>query len=348
MESYHAIGLMSGTSLDGLDICYVKFDKATDWNFEILHCETCEYNESWEQKLRSSFNSSAEYLYQLNSDFGFYLGEQVLKFRQKHEIDQVDVIASHGHTVFHRPEKRFTTQIGDGRAIKTLNNYPVVYDFRSQDVLMGGNGAPLVPIGDELLFSEYDACINLGGFSNISLTYEGKRIAFDICPVNIVLNNIAGYFGQKYDRNGAIAANGKIIDELLDHLNALEFYKLNHPRSLGIEWVNESIFPILNQENKQDVLATFTQHVTDQILKVLEVYDLKNVLFTGGGTYNRCLMNKIQRAGSRKIIIPENKIIDFKEALIFALMGVLRLRNENNILASATGSTQNHCSGLLV
>ena len=348
MESYYAIGLMSGTSLDGLDICYVKFKKDHNWHFEILASETYDYSETWENLLRSSFNSSAEYLCQLNSDYGFYLGEQVLKFRKQYDINRIDVIASHGHTVFHRPEKKFTTQIGDGRAIKLLNEVSVVYDFRSQDVLLGGNGAPLVPIGDELLFPQYDACINLGGFSNISLLHNHKRIAFDICPVNIVLNNIAGHFGQKYDRHGAIAANGHIIPDLLDRLNALEFYKLKHPRSLGVEWVNESIFPIINQENKQDVLATFTQHVTDQILQVLKVYELKRVLFTGGGTYNRFLMENIKKAAKAQIIIPDPEIIDFKEALIFALMGVLRLRDENNILSSATGSFRDHCSGILV
>ena len=186
---------MSGTSLDGLDLCYASFSKNENgiWSFEILNSDTIPYPKRWENKLRDAINLKATNLYELNSEYGFYLGEQVKKFIKKYSLAKIDVIASHGHTIFHQPKKKYTTQIGDGRAIKIHNNYPVVYDFRSQDVLMGGNGAPLVPIGDELLFGEYDACLNLGGFSNISLKIDDQRIAFDICPVNIVLN----FYAQK-------------------------------------------------------------------------------------------------------------------------------------------------------
>ena len=185
---FHAVGLMSGTSLDGLDICFAKFEKQDHWNFQILKAETIPYSKEWEEKLRNSIHISAEKLLELHSEYGFYLGKSVKNFIEKHQLQHIDLVASHGHTVFHQPQKRFTLQIGDGRAVKLETNLPVVYDFRTQDVLMGGNGAPLVPIGDELLFSQYDACLNLGGFSNISLKTDGQRIAFDIAPVNIVLN----------------------------------------------------------------------------------------------------------------------------------------------------------------
>ena len=239
MDQWFAIGLMSGTSLDGLDICYSAFSQNPDssWNFEILVTETVSYPESWEHKLKTATSVSAADLLALNSEYGFYLGQQVADFINRHKLQQIDVIASHGHTVFHQPERKFTVQIGDGRAIKILNNYPVVYDFRSNDVLLGGNGAPLVPIGDRFLFGEFDACLNLGGFSNISTEKDGKRIAFDICPVNIVLNHHAKKLGKKYDKGGKIAQTGEIDAAVLRQLNDLRFYSQQGPKSLGTEWL---------------------------------------------------------------------------------------------------------------
>ena len=340
---------MSGTSLDGLDICCATFQKEDSiWKFKIQHAETLSYSTIWEEKLRNSIHLEAEELLALNSEYGFYLGEKVQEFIDKYSLKNIDLIASHGHTVFHQPQKKFTLQIGDGRAIKILNKIPVVYDFRSQDVLMGGNGAPLVPIGDELLFSDFDACLNLGGFSNISFKKEGKRIAFDICPVNIVLNKFAQLLHEKYDENGNFAKNGIINQEILASLNSIKFYQKTPPKSLGIEWVNEHIFPKLSTETPENVLATCTEHAADQIAKVFNDFNLKNVLFTGGGTYNSYLLERIQRKTETEIIVPEKGIIDFKEALIFALMGVLRFNNEINVLSSATGSSENHSSGIVI
>lgn len=346
---FHAIGLMSGTSLDGLDICFVRFQfDGGDWNFKILHAETVGYSEEWEFKLRNSTQLNSAKLLALNSEYGFYLGEQVQKFIRENQLSNVDLVASHGHTVFHQPQNKFTLQIGDGRAIKTMVKIPVVYDFRSQDVLMGGNGAPLVPIGDELLFAGYDACVNLGGFSNISFKANSRRIAFDICAVNIVLNRFAKVLNLKYDKNGAIARSGKIIPELLNSLNALPYYKYAPPKSLGIEWVEENIDPLIQDQMAEDLLATFTEHAAVQIDETLEKFDLKKVLFTGGGTYNSFLIERIKTKCRAEIIIPEKEIIDYKEALIFAFMGVLKLNNKINVLSSATGSTEDHSSGLVV
>ena len=345
---FQAIGLMSGTSLDGLDICLAKFEKQNSvWEFEILQAETVPYSEKWESQLRNSIHLSAEELLELHSEYGFFLGKAVKNFIKKHSLKNIDVIASHGHTVFHQPKKKFTLQIGDGRAIKIETSLPVVYDFRSQDVLMGGNGAPLVPIGDEFLFAEYDACLNLGGFSNISLKLNGKRIAFDIAPVNIVLNKLAQDFNQNFDINGDLAKQGKIDTELLNKLNSLDFYSQSHPKSLGIEWCNENIFPLFEGLDSKDILATFTEHTAEQISMVLNQYQLQKVLFTGGGTYNSYLIEKIKEKTNSEIIIPEKEIIDFKEALIFAFMGVLRINNEINILSSATGSSHDHSSGVV-
>lgn len=348
MITFKAIGLMSGTSLDGLDICLAQFEKKHSvWEFEILKAETISYSKKLEDQLRNSINVSADNLLELHSEYGFYLGKEVKNFISRHQIDNIDIISSHGHTVFHQPQKKFTLQIGDGRAIKLETGIPVVYDFRSQDVLMGGNGAPLVPIGDELLFSEYDACLNLGGFSNISLKHNGRRIAFDIAPVNIVLNKIAQNFNKNFDENGHLAREGKINTELLIKLNSLEFYALSHPKSLGIEWCNKNIFPLFEDLDSQDILATFTEHNAEQISKVFNQYQLKKVLFTGGGTYNSYLIEKIKEKTESEIIIPEKEIIDFKEALIFAFMGVLRMNKEINVLSSATGSSQDHSSGII-
>ena len=347
MKVYKAIGLMSGTSLDGLDICFTKFwTENSCWKFEILKAETIAYSQILEEQLRNSIHLSSQDLLALNSEYGFYLGLITNDFIKKSQLIDVDLIASHGHTVFHQPHRQFTLQIGDRRAIKIQTQVPVIYDFRSQDVLMGGNGAPLVPIGDELLFSQYNACLNLGGFSNISLKINDKRIAFDIAPVNIVLNKLVQKFNKSFDENGDLAKTGEINDQLLLKLNSLDFYQQFHPKSLGIEWCNKNIFSLFENIETIDVLATCTEHIAQQISKVINENKLKNILFTGGGTYNTYLIEKIKEKTTAEIIIPEREIIDYKEALIFAFMGVLRLNNEINVLASATGSSFDHSSGV--
>ncbi|WEK71474.1 MAG: anhydro-N-acetylmuramic acid kinase [Candidatus Chryseobacterium colombiense] len=343
---FQAIGLMSGTSLDGLDICFAKFEKHNSWDFDIIKAETIPYPKALESQLKNSIYLSPEELLKLNSEYGFYLGKTVKKFIEKHQLKQIDLIASHGHTVFHQPQKKFTLQIGDGRAIKIETGLPVIYDFRSQDVLLKGNGAPLVPIGDELLFSQYDACLNLGGFSNISLKINNKRVAFDIAPVNIVLNKVAQEFNKDFDENGDLARAGTINKDLLSQLNSLEFYKKAHPKSLGIEWCHENIFPLFRDVEAIDVLATFTEHAAQQISRVLNENQLKNVLCTGGGTFNRYLIERIRDKTRTEIIIPTKELTEYKEALIFAFMGVLRLNDEINILSSATGSSNDHSSGI--
>ncbi len=348
MKTYFAIGLMSGTSLDGLDICYAKFQNITNWEFEILKTETIPYSIEWKNRLQNAILLSAEDLLALDKEYGFYLGEKTQEFISKNNIADLDFIASHGHTVFHQPQRKFTLQIGDGRAIKLTTKKPVIYDFRSQDVLMGGNGAPLVPIGDELLFSQYDACLNLGGFSNISLQKNHQRIAFDISPVNVVLNYFAEKLGKNYDENGDFARNGAINFKILEELNALTFYQKPAPKSLGVEFVNSEIFPLLKDETPENIIATFTEHIAEQIAKVFNDNQLKTVLVTGGGTFNTYLLEKIREKSQTELIVPDENIINFKEALIFAFMGVLRLRNEANVLCSATGSSENHCSGILV
>ncbi|MGL6037300.1 anhydro-N-acetylmuramic acid kinase [Soonwooa sp.] len=348
-QDFFALGLMSGTSLDGLDLCYSKFWKSDEkWHFEILETETIAYSEAWENKLRNAVKLNADALLALNSDYGFLLGELSQNFISKHNIKNLDVIGSHGHTIFHQPEKKMTLQIGDGRAIQILTKKNVVYDFRMQDVLMGGSGAPLVPIGDELLFSEVDACVNLGGFSNISFKKDEKRIGYDICPVNIILNYFAKKQGQNFDKDGELAKQGTVDSELLMKLNNIEFYQLSEPKSLGYEWVESHVMPLLKDFSDLEILATFTEHAAKQIAINLNQNNIKKALFTGGGSHNTYLIEKIKTKTKTQIIIPNKEIIDYKEALIFAFMAVLKTNGDINILSSVTGSSHDHSSGIFL
>ncbi len=349
MKSYHAIGLMSGTSLDGLDICYVRLTHP-EIQFEILQTDTVSYSDEWKFRLKNSLHLSGEELTKLDTDYGIYLGKTVRQFIQKNHINTMDFIASHGHTVFHNPEKDYTLQIGKGQAIFTETSIRTVFDFRSQDVLLGGQGAPLVPIGDKLLFGEFDACLNLGGFSNISYEDRGKRIAFDISPFNLILNSLAEKLGKNYDESGDWARSGNSIPGLLNQLNELEFYKSAPPKSLGIEFCNEFIFPLIenSSEKTKDLLATFTEHFALQISAILNQNQLKNVFITGGGAYNQFFIEQLKSKTFCEIIIPEKKLIEYKEALIFALMGMLKIENQPNVLSSVTGAKRNHSSGLII
>ena len=258
----------------------------------------------------------------------------------------IDAVCSHGHTILHQPHNGFTLQIGNLPLLHDLLPYTIVCDFRVQDVALGGQGAPLVPIGDELLFSEYDYCLNLGGFSNISFHENGIRKAFDISPVNTVLNYYANAMGLPYDDGGTIAKTGTIHPELLAQLNGLAYYKKAYPKSLGMEFVNDTIFPLLHSFAlpAAAILRTFVEHIAFQIAAVCKPNT--KLLITGGGAYHTFLIDRLtHHLPSVQISIPDDKTIQFKEALIFALLGVLRLRNEVNVLASVTGAQRDHSSG---
>lgn len=349
MEIFRGIGLMSGTSLDGLDICLSEYN-FTKPGFKILIAETIPYNSTLKQKLKNSVLLSGEELIKLDVEFGRFLGNCVSDFIEKHNLSDIDFIASHGHTVFHNPKEGYTLQIGNGTQIFKKTGICTVYDFRTADVIFGGQGAPLVPIGDEMLFSEFDACLNLGGFSNISFNRNGQRTAFDICPVNIVLNRLTEKLGIVYDKDGEIAASSKVSTDLLSQLNKLEFYRKNPPKSLGVEWCNQNIFPLLQDSelSVQELIATFTQHIADQISEILNKYSVKNVLISGGGAYNKFLIKTLGAQTCAALIIPEKNIIEYKESLIFGWMGLLRLKNKNNILNSVTGAERNHSAGIIV
>jgi anhydro-N-acetylmuramic acid kinase len=317
-------------------------------NFQIIYSETIEYNSYWKETLQKAIGFSKEKLKALDKSYGILLADEILKFITKNNIQKIDFIASHGHTILHQPQNGITLQIGCGKEIAKRTNLKVVYDFRTQDVQLGGQGAPLVPIGDELLFSNFDYCLNLGGFSNISFKQRNQRIAFDICPVNIVLNYYTKKLGKDFDDEGQIAATGSINQHLLEKLNHLAFYEQNPPKSLGLEWVKEYIFPLIDHLEKDipNILRTFTEHVAIQIGKV--IYMNNTVLITGGGTYNSFLIDRIKFYAKNNIQLPNDKLINFKEALVFSFLGLLKIEGKINCLKSVTGADKSHSSGTIV
>ena len=325
----------------------LPISKKEAWSFRILAAETLVYSEDMKARLSTSIALKADQLNQLNYDYTKYLGCEINNFIQKHSIINLDAVCSHGHTILHQPQKGITLQIGNLPEIASICNQKVVCDFRVQDLELGGQGAPLVPIGDRLLFPEVDYCLNLGGFSNVSFEENGNRIAFDISPVNTVLNFYSNKLGLEYDDKGAISRTGKINSDLLTELNELDFYNLSYPKSLGFEFVKEIVLPIIESYEiaTEDKLATFTEHIAYQIGLALPNKKTK-LLITGGGAYNDFLISRIQYyIEDTWIVIPEKKIIEFKEALIFGLLGVLKLRNEINTLGSVTGASKDHSSG---
>lgn len=356
-DRYKVVGVMSGTSLDGLDLAAVEFSLENGkWNFTLVAAETLPYAEVWKKRLQNAPLLTGEKLLELNAAYGIFIGEQVKFFLNKTGFNP-GLIASHGHTVFHQPENHFTFQVGNGANIAATTGITTVSDFRALDVAMGGQGAPLVPVGDRFLFSEYDYCLNLGGFSNISFEKDRNRVAFDICPVNIVLNHFAEKQGLPFDKNGDLGRAGNINVNLLNELNNLVFYRQNPPKSLGREWVENLFLPVLNsfRISDEDKLRTVYEHIAEQIAGTVSGVEKgegggggeEKMLVTGGGAFNTFLIELISGKTATELILPENGIINFKEALVFAFLGVLKMRNEINCLASVTGAKKDSSTGVV-
>ena len=347
-KSYKVIGLMSGTSLDGIDLCEVEFSQhMSKWTFKILKATTIPYTKEWVDQLQQAHHLSNTELQQLDDNYTELLSEVISDFMKTPET--IDMVCSHGHTVLHQPENGLTYQIGNLPLLAQHINKTLVCDFRTADVALGGQGAPLVPIGDRLLFREYDYCINLGGFVNISFEKAGDRVAFDICPANKILNYFAKQLGLNYDDKGKIAKSGKCHPKLLEILNSLNYYSTPPPKSLGVEWLENEMLPVLEQFNlsEKDILNTLCQHIALQISKGIENKSSK-VLITGGGAYHKYMMNCLKKyLPDVKLHIPSPEIIDYKEALIFALLGVLKYRGDINVLSSVTGAKHDHSSGMV-
>lgn len=350
---YRMIGLMSGTSLDGVDIAVVKFKRSKLWSYQVLEAITLPYNTAWSKRLSIAHTLSGEALLQLHGEYGRFLGKAVCEFVKKKRIKGVDAVASHGHTVFHQPENGFTFQLGDGAALHAATGLPVVNDFRSLDVQLGGEGAPLVPAGDRLLFPSFDICLNLGGIANLSMDTKGKRLAFDICYTNMALNHLAKETGAAYDRDGQLASQGRVSSSLLNQLR--HAYDAVRPKrkSLGREFFESSIQPLLDQStlSVEDRLRTVMESIALEIgLAIPAKGPRRTLLATGGGAHNRMLINVLRKHLNPRttVEVPSSTLIDFKEAIVFAFLGVLRLRNETNVLSSVTRSRRDSSSGALI
>ncbi len=345
---------MSGTSLDGLDLGYCHiWQEETSWKFEIKETKSISYSQEMRDKLKNSIFLSADELLIFHNAYGTWLGEQAKIFIEENSLE-VDAIASHGHTTHHQPENGLTFQIGSGQHLANASGQKVVCDFRTNDVALGGQGAPLVPIGDQLFFGQYDFCLNLGGISNVSFQQGGKRIAYDIGLANMILNHITRKQGMDYDEGGQLAKRGSVNSGMLQKLNALEYYKLPMPKSIGYEWFVEEVVPIVESTNDsmENLLCTGIHHICEQVAIQIKNNSLKadNTLFvTGGGALNDFLIETLQdKLGDvAQVVVTEKQLIEFKEALVFALMGVLRLEQKINVLCSVTGAKRDSSSGVL-
>lgn len=335
-----ALGLMSGTSLDGLDMALVEFSmNSGTWSFDLKKARTARFSKEMYECLKNVYHASAFELAKLNHDYGVFCGEEVVKFLEGGK-ELPSLIASHGQTIFHRPDLGFTTQIGSGAAIAAISKIETISDFRSLDVALGGNGAPLVPIADHFLFQGYDACLNIGGIANVSYVNHSERYAYDICAANLVLNHLSSEIGLPYDAYGKIAATNHVNETLLKRFDSLEYYQREAPKSLGFEFVESDIFPLLNQSNlpTEELIATYTYHLANRIQTDLEKIQAKHVLVTGGGAHNAHLVSLL-RSDERIIFeLPSTEIIEFKEAICFAFLGVLRKLEMINTLKTVTGA----------
>jgi len=344
---------MSGTSLDGLDVVCCEFTlRNKKWDFKLIASETVKYSPKWHAQLSGAQNFGGEAFQLLDINFGFFIGEACNKFIAKNKLEGIQFIASHGHTIFHQPKRKFTFQLGNGNAIHQVTGLPVVNDFRSLDVLKGGEGAPLVPIGDHLLFSQFDICLNLGGIANLSRVEKGKRIAFDICFANMGLNHLAEKMDKAYDKGGEGAAKGKVNVKMLHQLGKQYLKWKNLRPSLGREGFEQFIQPILDNDSipLHDRLRTIVESISCEILYSLPSKSTIRLLATGGGALNSFLMKCIQEKLGNKvsIIVPDIATINYKEAIVFAFLGVLRIRNEVNVLKSVTGAPTDSSAGVMI
>ncbi|MCC5918906.1 MAG: anhydro-N-acetylmuramic acid kinase [Cryomorphaceae bacterium] len=342
-KTLNVLGLMSGTSLDGLDMALVRFSTNTG-KYELIHAKSIKYHESVVKKLENAHLLNGELLTKLDHWFGQFMGMHVRDFI--HEGQHVDLVASHGHTVFHRPELGFTRQIGNGFELSKACGRPVVCDFRTKDVVLGGQGAPLVPRGDLDLFPHFDAWMNLGGMANITVKTDVSVLAWDLAPCNVVFNYLSKRLGSSYDRGGRFAASGSLIPELYNKLIHLPYFSAPPPKSLGREWVEAQVFPLLLNENApEDLLHTcavaFAKVIHNQIPN-----EVKSVLVSGGGAYNDFFIQILEQHRPVVFQLASAEIIEFKEAVVFAYLGYLFVNNKPNVLASVTGASHDHVGGV--
>jgi len=365
MKVYHGLGVMSGSSLDGIDfaLCRFDFDEERDnpiASWHIVEAETFELSVFWEERLKKAFLSSAKELWMTHVTLGKYIGDLANTFLKRTAI-KPDFISSHGHTVFHEPQNHMTLQLGHGASIAGATGYPVICDFRSTDIALNGQGAPMIPIAENLLFSEYPLCLNIGGIVNVNARVKDHYIAFDVSPANQVLNKLASLAGQAFDQDGLTARKGILQPELIIALNKMEYFNAPYPKSLDNNWIMKELYPIVKSfdYSPEDKLNTFCNFIAQRIIQELKVvgqnegtdFAGKKMLVTGGGAYNQYLMECISDVCSNElgiqVSIPPKVIIEFKEALLMALAGLLRIKNIPNMLHTVTGSTVDNIGGCI-
>jgi len=357
---YNVIGTMSGSSMDGLDIVYARIEEVGgNWAFEILHGDCVAFPDSWTQTLHQLPSLSAKDIFLTHTALGRWMGESIQAFIQTYQLDhKVHVVASHGHTVFHDPSHYTSVQLGDGATIAAIIKLPVVSDLRNMDVALGGQGAPIVPIGEKLFWKQIPYFLNIGGIANISI-HATTRMAFDVCPANRVLNLLVNELGKVYDDKGQEAAKGNIHDELLDELNSLDYYQQPAPKSLANEFGTDIVFACIQTYDIsiQDKLATLCEHIAVQIWRAVQHYPLSEtnehpstMMVTGGGAYHEYLIARIRfylAPLGINVHIPDPLVIDYKEALVMGLIGILRWREDVNVLSSVTGASRDSVGGAL-
>lgn len=356
---YRTIGVMSGSSLDGLDICFVVFQESGGkWQFSIEAAECLPFSDEWQIRLKTAVELPAKDYLLLHTQFGHYIGNQILNFIEKHKLfHRVQLICSHGHTTFHLPQQKMTSQLGDGAAIAAVTGIPVVCDLRAVDVALSGQGAPIVPVGEKLLFEEFGLFLNIGGIANISALTKDGYIAYDICPANRVLNMLAMEKGMAFDKDGALAAKGTLRDEPLYALNQLPYYALSYPKSLANEFGIFEVYPLLKKFNlnTQDALRTMVEHVaiqisrnTGRLIQKMDGTVSQKMLITGGGALNLYMIERLKsmlQPMGIEVVLPEPEVINYKEALIMALLGILRWRDEVTVFNSVTGAIKSSVGG---
>jgi anhydro-N-acetylmuramic acid kinase len=354
---YKAIGIMSGSSLDGLDIAFAEFqENAGKWTYEIRQAGCYSYSIEWIEKLKTATSLTALDYQLLHVEYGHYIGQQINKFIEENNLHyQIALISSHGHTTFHVPSKKMTAQLGDGAAIAAETQLPVVTELRALDLAFGGQGAPIVPIGEKLLLGDFDFFLNLGGIANISFKTD-PYVAFDICAANRVLNMLANEAGKEYDDRGQMAAGGKINEELLKKLNALEYYKQPFPKSLANDFGTDIVYPMIRASGCAipDALRTYVEHIAAQIKNAISHSGVEThgsrMLVTGGGAFNDYLLEQLKDKLKElriEVVVPPEDLVKYKEAMIMAFIGVLRWRQEYNVLSSVTGAARDSIGGAL-
>lgn len=360
--TYRVIGVMSGSSLDGLDIAYVEFEESGgSWTYQIVAAACLPYTVEWMERLAGAIRLNAQDYQLLHSAYGHHIGREVNEFIERHGLQyRVSLVASHGHTTFHMPPD-MTGQIGCGAAIAAETGLPVVSDLRALDVALGGQGAPIVPMGEKLLFTGTDYFLNIGGIANISANMSGGYLAFDVCPANRVMNMLAEEIGMAFDKGGETASGGTFHQPLLDELNALDYYGKVYPKSLANDFGTDVVYPLIRRSALPvpDALRTFTEHVALQVMRSAKLIlpesgvaagEATRMLVTGGGAMNSFLVSRIAAYLSPlglHAVAADELLANYKEALIMGFLGVLRWREEETVFASVTGARKGSIGGAL-